>query len=164
MEAVRSGEVDWMGIPGFVPEMYEALKDESGLQFASFPDSAYYMLAYNLRDGMLFADRNLRAALELCIDKPATVDAATNGNGDVLYSPVEPVSWAYQPDLPKPERDVDEARRLIESSGWIEGDRWNLREAAGDGSRPTCSSPASRRRASSSWTSSPSRFATAESR
>ena len=121
VEAVRSGEVDWMGIPGFVPDMYEALKDESGLQFVSFPDSAYYMLAYNLRDGMLFADRNLRAALELCIDKPATVDAATNGNGDVLYSPVEPVSWAYQPDLPKPERDVDEARRLIESSGWIEG-------------------------------------------
>ena len=71
---------------------------------------------------MLFSDRNLRSAVELCIDKPQTVDAATDGNGDVIYTPVEPATWAYQPDLPRPARDVEEARRLIESSGWVEGD------------------------------------------
>ena len=82
----------------------------------------YSLLAYNLRPGSLFAEHALRSAVELCIDKPATVDAATNGTGDVIYSPIDPISWAFQPDLRHPQRDVAAARRLIESAGWVEGD------------------------------------------
>jgi len=121
VDAMRSGELDWLTLPRRFPEMYDQLETEANVQFVTFPDAGYYLLAYNLRDGMLFSDGNLRAAVELCIDKPATVDAATNGTGDVVYSPIEPGSWAYEPDLVRPERDVDEARRLIESSGWTEG-------------------------------------------
>ena len=40
----------------------------------------------------------------------------------MLYSPIDPISWAYQPDLVRPERDVAAARRKIESSGWTPGD------------------------------------------
>jgi peptide/nickel transport system substrate-binding protein len=67
---------------------------------------------------MLFADHALRAAVELCIDKPATVAAATGGNGDVIYSPTDPISWAFQPDLPHAQRDVGAARGMIEAAGW----------------------------------------------
>lgn len=119
-DGLLSGELDWVPLPA--PDLYAAVEGESNLQFVAFPDATYFMLAYNLRDGMLFAEHDLRAAVELCIDKPATVEAATDGTGDVLYSPVEPVSWAFQADLPRPERDVAEARRLIESGGWAEGD------------------------------------------
>jgi len=121
VDALRNGELDWLTLPRRFPEMHDQLATEANVQFVTFPDAGYYLLAYNLRDGMLFADGNLRAAVELCIDRPATVDAATNGTGDVVYSPIEPGSWAYQPDLVRPERDVDEARHLIESSGWTEG-------------------------------------------
>jgi ABC-type transport system substrate-binding protein len=121
VDAMRNGELDWLTLPQIYPEMYEQLRTEADVRFVTFPTSGYYLLAYNLRDGMLFADRNLRAAVELCIDKPATVGAATDGRGDAIYSPIEPASWAYQTDLVRPERDVDEARRLIESSGWTEG-------------------------------------------
>ncbi|MDQ3880736.1 MAG: ABC transporter substrate-binding protein [Chloroflexota bacterium] len=120
-EAMAAGEMTWLPIPAVLSAAADELGRRADVEFATWPDATYYMLAYNLREGMLFADRNLRTALELCIDKPATVDAATDGNGDVLYSPVEPLSWAYQPDLPRPRRDVDEARRLIEESGWTEG-------------------------------------------
>jgi ABC-type transport system substrate-binding protein len=121
-DAMRNGELHWLTLPFVLPEMYDELRGEADMQFVNFPDATYFMLAYNLRDEMLFADGNLRAAVELCIDKPATVDAATDGTGDVLYSPVDPISWAYQPDLPRPERDVGAARELIEASGWVEGD------------------------------------------
>ena len=121
-EAMRNGELHWLSIPDLAPEIYEGLSGEPDLQFATFPGAAYFFLAYNVRDGMLFADRNLREAVELCIDKPATVATATGGAGDVLYSHVDPISWAYQPDLPRSERDVDAARQLIEASGWSEGD------------------------------------------
>jgi len=118
-DGLLSGELDWVPLP---PDLYSQIQGAPDLRFSAYPDSTYFMLAYNLREGMLFADRVLRDAVEVCIDKPATVDAATDGTGDVIYTPVEPVSWAYQADLPRPERDVDEARRAIEAAGWVEGD------------------------------------------
>ena len=90
----------------------------------------YFMLAYNLRPEMLFSDRNLRTAVELCIDKPATVDAATDGTGDVIYSPIEPVSWAYEPDLSRPERDVAEQQdrgRLVDQQAGLVIERNGLK-------------------------------------
>ena len=118
-DGLRSGELDWVQTR---PDLYAQVKDDPDLQFGTYPNASYFMLAYNLREGMLFADRDLRTAVELCIDKPATVDAASDGAGDVLYTPVEPGSWAYQADVPRPERNVEEARRLIESAGWTTGD------------------------------------------
>ena len=119
--AFLAGEVHWLPVDVRSPESVERLRDEPGVQFVTYRGTGFFMLAYNLREGRLFADPALRQAVELCIDKPATVDAATDGTGDVVYSAVEPASWAYQPDVPRPERDVDEARRLIEEAGWTEG-------------------------------------------
>ena len=120
--SMRRGEIHWLGIAPFYPEIARDLRDEPGVRFATFPSPAYYMLAYNLREGRLFADRDLRSAMALCVDKAATVDAATDGTGDVLYSPIDPVSWAYESDVPRQGRDVAAARQLIEASGWVEGD------------------------------------------
>ena len=119
--AFANGEVNWLTLPITEPGLAGQLEDQGGVEFAIFPSPGFYMLTYNLREGRLFADPALRQAVELCIDRDATVDAATDGTGDPLYSPVEPASWAYQPDVPRPQRDTDEARRLIESVGWAEG-------------------------------------------
>lgn len=121
-QAVQDRQMHWFTIPLLGPEIYDELRDDSGVKFVNFPAATYVMLAYNLRDGMLFAERAVRSAVELCIDKPATVDTATNGTGDVLYSPIDPISWAYQADLPRPERDVEAARELLETAGWAEGE------------------------------------------
>lgn len=121
-QAFFDGDVHWFPVPTVFPQLVEEVRGHGATVMVQFPDPAYFLLAYNLREGMLFADRNLRTALELCIDKPATVDAATEGTGDPIWSFVQPVSWAFHDDLPRPARDVDEARALIESSGWSEGD------------------------------------------
>jgi peptide/nickel transport system substrate-binding protein len=81
----------------------------------------YAALVLNVRPGRLFSDLNLRKALQLCIDLPRSVDAVTAGAGTPFYSPVLPGTDAYAPDLPKPGRDVAEAKRLIEASGWALG-------------------------------------------
>ena len=92
-----------------------------GVQVAIASAPAYIALNYNLRPGHLFADVNLRRALELCVDKERDVDAATSGQADPAYGPYVPGTWAYDPTLPKPGRDVAAARRLIEVSGWRAG-------------------------------------------
>ncbi|MFN2483720.1 MAG: ABC transporter substrate-binding protein [Candidatus Limnocylindria bacterium] len=117
--AIRSGEVQWY--TDVFPDAYKELRDEADVVIAEYDGPAFSFVAFNVREGRLFADRNLRTALELCIDKPATVDAATGAEGSVIYSPIEPVSWAYWDELPRPPRDVEEARRLIEESGWQPG-------------------------------------------
>jgi len=121
-QALLDGEIHVLPIGIFGLEMYQELRTEPELRFVEFGQTLFFMLAYNLREDMLFADRNLRAALELCIDKRATVDAATQGTGEPVYSYVPPVSWAYNGDLAQPSRDVTQARGLIEASGWSEGE------------------------------------------
>ena len=116
------GDIHWLPILPIAIELLDELRPQPDLRIVQYPESAFMALAYNLREGMLFADRNLRTALELCIDKPATVDAATQGTGEPVYSHVPPVSWAYHADLPRPMRDVAEARALIEASSWAEGE------------------------------------------
>ena len=117
-EAMAAGDVDW------IPNQFvglEAVEGVEGARILTYEAPAFAHLAFNLREGRLFADPNIRAALEHCIDKPATVDAATEGGGTAIFSPIEPISWAYRDDLPRVERDVAEAKRLIEESGWKMG-------------------------------------------
>ena len=98
---------------------FQAAAASHGVRFATvLSTGSYYFLDFNVRPGRLFSDVNLRKALQLCVDLPRAVDAATGGTGTPVYGPVLPDSWAYDPDLPKPDRDVAAAKQLIEASGW----------------------------------------------
>jgi ABC-type transport system substrate-binding protein len=118
VDGLRSGEIDWSTLE---QDQYNQVSDAQGLSFAEYPEAQYNLLAYNLRPGMLFADPAPREAIALCIDKPATVDAATDGTGQVVYSPTSPISWAFEPDLRQPTRDVAAARAGLEAAGWSVG-------------------------------------------
>jgi peptide/nickel transport system substrate-binding protein len=124
IEAVRSGAVAWLLQPfgsaaGLVAE---GIGDAPGLAWAEYSRLAYAGLHYNMRPGRLFADPNLREAVELCIDKDETVATATGDEGISVYSPISPSLWAYETDLPRPTRDTDRAQELIEESGWTLGE------------------------------------------
>lgn len=97
---------------------FQATAASRGLRVATLPGAGYYALQYNARPGHLFADVNLRRALQLCVDLPRDVDAATGGAGTPAYGPVIPGTWAEDPTIPRPARDAAAARRLIEGAGW----------------------------------------------
>src|SRR4029079_19398322 len=109
-EQPRAGEIQAMPILPRSEDLADEVRTLPGIKVAAFPDATYTELVYNLRDGRLFADPQIREALELAIAKPQTVDTATHGHGQVIYSPIDPISWAFQPDLVRPERDVTAAR------------------------------------------------------
>ena len=116
-----AGTVDIYQSP-FLGAAYRATAAASGVLVATPPQTGYYALQFNVRPGRLFADRSLRQALQLCIDLPRAVDAATGGLGTPTYGSVTPGSWASDATLPRPPRDVAAARRLIEAAGWKAGD------------------------------------------
>jgi ABC-type transport system substrate-binding protein len=100
---------------------FEATAEAHGIHVLHLPGSNYAQLTFNVREGRLFSDVDLRKALQLCIELPRDVDAATGGSGIPIYSPVMPGSWGDDPDMPKPDRDVAAGKRLIEASGWTLG-------------------------------------------
>jgi ABC-type transport system substrate-binding protein len=117
--ALKAGQIDWKySLEG---STYNSIKDDPGLKFAEYPDFGYFSLYFNVRDGRLFADRNLRQAVSYCFDKPKTVEAATGGAGVAVYGDIPPASWAYNPNVEKYEENTDKAKELIEASGWTLG-------------------------------------------
>jgi len=100
---------------------YPSSQVSAGVRVASPLEMHYNALYLNVRPGRLFADQALRRALQLCIDLPRDVDASTGGGATAIYSPVLPGSWADDPDLPKPARDVGAGRQLIEAARWQVG-------------------------------------------
>lgn len=114
---LANGAVDLFQI-AYLGPAYQATAAAHGVRVATPAEAGYYALMFNMRPGRLFADIALRRALQLCIDLPRDVDAASGGSGIAVYGPVIPGSWADEPNLPKPDRDPAAARQLIEGAGW----------------------------------------------
>jgi ABC-type transport system substrate-binding protein len=119
-QALVAGQVDWKySLEG---STYNQIQNDPNLQFIEYPDFGFFNLQFNLREGRLFADRNLRQAAAYCFDLPATVEAATEGQGIAIYSDIPPASWAF-PSGGIETYDLNPARgkELIEASGWTLG-------------------------------------------
>jgi ABC-type transport system substrate-binding protein len=117
--ALAAGQVDY--VEEMTPDAYEAVRNSDNVKIAEYPGFLHLELQFNVREGRVFSDINLRKAMQLCIDKAATVDAATNGTALPTESETPPASWAFNPDVQGVERDVDAAKALIEGSGWTLG-------------------------------------------
>jgi ABC-type transport system substrate-binding protein len=115
-QALQRGEVNW--IYSVVSDALAALKADANIQMANYADFGYYFIAFNMRQGHVYSDQNLRTAFTMCIDHDATVDQATDSQGVPVYANVPPASWAFDPNAPKYTLDVAKAKSLIESSGW----------------------------------------------
>jgi len=124
VQAFAAGRLDWLPVPSKDDEsqggaeIYRELRDLPNVEFAEHGEGAIEGLYFNVRPGRLFRDVNLRRALEVCIDKPAIVDAATDGQGVRAYGTIGDGLWASNSDLPKADRDIDKGQQLIEKSGW----------------------------------------------
>ena len=126
-DAFIAGEIDWLPIPSRTgeaqggPELYGFVRDSGTAVFVEHVEGGTEALYYNHRAGHLFADRNLRLALRQCIDKPGIVNEATEGQGVAVEGSIAVGHWASNPDLQPGPRNVEEGRRLIETSGWRPG-------------------------------------------
>jgi ABC-type transport system substrate-binding protein len=119
--AIAAGDIDilWQTGAGVARE----LDAVDGLRVVEYPNLGWLGLQFNLREGRLFADRDMRHALAMCLDRDETVRAATDGEGVPVDGPIHPTSWAFPEDAVRPfPHDPDRARALIEGLGWKMGD------------------------------------------
>jgi peptide/nickel transport system substrate-binding protein len=122
VKSFQSGGIDW------APDLRAA--DVAGL---SVSDDAtllhvaslrgYNYLAFNTREGRIFANSVTRRALASCVDLPAIISGATDDTGIKISSTVAPTSWAAEnPAAAEATRDVAGARAALIADGWAAGE------------------------------------------
>jgi ABC-type transport system substrate-binding protein len=119
-QALVAGQADWKySLEG---STFNQIREDPNIQFVEYPEFGFYALYLNQREGQLFADKNLRQAVAYCFDKPATVEAATEGAGVPIWSEIPPASWAFPGDQVNTyPYDPELGIQLIEQSGWTRG-------------------------------------------
>jgi peptide/nickel transport system substrate-binding protein len=81
----------------------------------------YDHVDFNLRRP-IFADRRVRAALALALDRPAMLAKIDNGFGELAPADQSPsLSIAYDRSIPLPRFDPATARALLDAAGWRVG-------------------------------------------
>jgi ABC-type transport system substrate-binding protein len=118
--ALGNDEIQWQ--QKIESDAFTTVKDNPNVQLAEYPDNGYFYIAFNLREGHLYADKALREAFSMCIDPDETVKVATGGNGVAVRANTPPFSWAYNPDVKPYTLDVAGAKAKIEGAGWTLGD------------------------------------------
>jgi peptide/nickel transport system substrate-binding protein len=116
---VKTGEVDFY--PKFPPSAWEELAGMQDLSVSRVPSRVYYYLGWQ-NANPLFADRRVRRALTMAIDRQSIVTTLLHGCGRVIESPILPFLWAYDPEVPAIPYDPEGAKRLLAEAGWIDRD------------------------------------------
>jgi len=118
---LRGGGIDVF--VGAQPEQARAILDDPELELVTFPSRGFTFVAWNARRPQL-ADRRVRRALTLAMDREAIVQALLEGYGSVAYGTVPSFHWAYGPTARRLPFDPEAARRLLSEAGWkdLDGD------------------------------------------
>jgi len=121
-------------LSGLTPLQYRRQTDNRMIQqhYQKFrhPSFGFTYLGYNLQDAR-FSDLRVRQAINLAIDKQAILDGVLFGLGSVATGPYPKESWAYDPSMIPPARDLAQAKRLLAEAGWADHDGDGILDRAG---------------------------------
>jgi ABC-type transport system substrate-binding protein len=115
-EALQTGAVDWR--TEITPDEVSALRANPDIRLSDYPELAYTYIAFNVRQGRVFADPAARRAFATCIDHASSVKSATGGTAVPVAANVPPGSFFFDPSIPDYTFDVAGAKTLLESSGY----------------------------------------------
>lgn len=114
-DALRGGQVEQAS--GLSPA-YAATLETEGLHVANTTLPRIFGLFLNQNQAPLFTDKNVRIALDMAIDKNTIVQNALYGFGSTIDSPI-PLNTLNREA--KNTYNIDQARALLDKSGWKAG-------------------------------------------
>ena len=110
-----AGEVQL--VPVVPPAEAARIEGNPDLRLVEFPSRTYGLVFWNNRDP-LFADRRVRRALSIAINRKALVDTVFHGHARLSHGPVLSSMWAYNDALPPLPYDPEAAGDLLAQAGW----------------------------------------------
>jgi peptide/nickel transport system substrate-binding protein len=114
--AFQDGRLDV--IPSFSAAVGQALLNDPNTQVGVIPTAEHRQVHMNTQEG-LFADKRVRQALALAINRQALVDGLLSGFGDLGNDhPIAPFFAVFNPGaVAQKEEDLDAANALIDDAG-----------------------------------------------
>lgn len=103
-----------------VPEV-DRLRAAPGVRIDGYWHRLYSYVAWNM-ENPLFADREVRQALALAIDRQEIVDTLWGELGRVASSPIVANVWAHNDEVEPWPFDPERARRMLAEAGWEDHD------------------------------------------
>ena len=118
--AMQNGELDAVqGLPYSSLELFKAAPDQ--FKLSQTETSRVYQAAFNFNTPEL-QDVNVRRAISMAVDKQNFTDVLLHGNGAPAIGPF-PANLPFGDQTVKSvDFDLDSARQLLNSSGWIDSD------------------------------------------
>ncbi|MFW6083835.1 MAG: ABC transporter substrate-binding protein [Gemmatimonadota bacterium] len=126
--ALRTGEIDLL-MP-VAPANLPRFAADSAIRLLEYREGDYDFIVWNPRRPM-FADRAVRRALTMAIDRQGIVEAVHEGAATVATGPVGPWHWAYDSTDVALDHAPDSARAALEAAGWTDADGDGVREKDG---------------------------------
>ncbi len=123
---LRKGSVQLV-VNALPPDLVPGFRGDPAYRTVLDPGSNYVYLGLNLEDPLL-ADRRVRRAMALAIDRAAIVEHLWRGLGVVTETILPPGHWARNEALPPTPYDPPAAGELLDEAGY--------RDPDGDGPRP----------------------------
>ncbi|HEX5501949.1 MAG TPA: ABC transporter substrate-binding protein, partial [Thermomicrobiales bacterium] len=117
INALRTGESQL----GFVaPDQFDQFARDPTFRTQQLAGSQGVFLTFDLTNP-LFADKRVRQAISHAIDRKALIAALFRGKADPSFGVASPLSWLYNPDAPRFDFDVAQAKQLLDAAGWQPG-------------------------------------------
>ena len=113
---LRAGELQLVPL---VPwDEVRGLRGAKGLRLNQVLGSGYEHVTLNERHFPPFADLRVRRALAYAVDRDLIVSTILDGLVQTVNGPIQPLSWAYEPNVARYAHDPAHARALLDSAGW----------------------------------------------
>ncbi|GAU85749.1 peptide ABC transporter substrate-binding protein [Bosea sp. BIWAKO-01] len=116
----RTGQIDYLGLSGISAHFVKEAQGLRGRKLSLSPTAFIEHIALNLEFAP-FADKAVREALYLGMNKQARIEALYYGLPVPTESFLPQQSWAYDPSLPAQRHDPAKANALLDAAGWARG-------------------------------------------
>jgi len=120
------------------PENVERARAAPQLTLHPFRGNVYTYLGFNLRASgdtsqphPIFADREVRRALTMAVDRASLVKSALGDLGKVPPGPMSSLLWIWDPEIRQLPYDTAQAARILNARGWRDHDGDGIRDKNG---------------------------------
>jgi peptide/nickel transport system substrate-binding protein len=124
INAFNKKEVD--SISSLSPSKKDQLTRKNDVKSIKIPQ--YFALFFNDAKNEILEDKNVRTAMALTIKKDEILNEVLSGDGTVINSPIPPGTPYHKSDITRYETNIDEAKKVLESSSWIDKNTDGVRE------------------------------------
>ena len=113
---LKAGEVH---VVALVPwDKVRELRTVSALRLNQVLGNGYEHITLNQKHFPPFADVRVRRALAHAIDRELLVRTILDGLVTTVNGPIQPLSWAYEPNVAKYDYNPAKAKTLLDDAGW----------------------------------------------